>query len=175
MKEIWKDILEYEGFYQASNWGRVKSLGNGKTHKAEKIMKLKLDDGYYRIQLCKNGKYRCFRVHRLVWEAFNGPIPEGMQINHNNEVKTDNRIENLSLMSAKENCNWGTRNGRIINNRTGNNAPKPVIQYDLQGNFIAEWTSTKEVERQLGYFNSSIVQCCNGKLKTAYSHIWRYK
>lgn len=65
-------------------------------------------NGYYKIVLTKDGKKTPCRLHRLIWEAFNGPIPEGKEVNHINEVKTDNRVENLNLMTRKENINHGT-------------------------------------------------------------------
>ena len=114
--EEWKDILGFEGIYQASNFGRVKSLeridARGNRAK-ERILKAKLVCGYYQVCLCKQSIKKTYLVHRLVWEAFNGQIPENMQINHINEIKSDNRLSNLNLMTAKENSNWGTRNERV--------------------------------------------------------------
>ena len=116
MKEIWKDIPEFNGIYQASNLGRVKSLEriDIRGHRVkERILKPRIDhNGYYQVGLCKNSKLKAYRVHRLVWSAFNGQTPENMQVNHINEVKTDNRLSNLNLMTCKENINYGTRNER---------------------------------------------------------------
>ena len=106
-KEIWKDIPNYEG-YQVSNLGRVKSLEriDALGHRLkEKILKPQTNSRYYQVCLCKNSKVKKYFVHRLVWIAFNGTIPEGLQVNHINEVKTDNRLSNLNLMTAKENTN----------------------------------------------------------------------
>lgn len=101
--EIWKDIKNYEDEYEVSNLGRVRNK------KTKNILKIELTyNGYERVCLWKNGGKKKYRVHRLVYEAFIGEIPEGMQINHINEIKTDNRIENLNLMTPKENVNWGT-------------------------------------------------------------------
>lgn len=173
--EIWKDIPEYEGLYQASNMGRIKSLKRPYRVK-EKILKPAIiRNGYYIVSLCKNLKVKHYMVHRLVWEAFNGQIPENMQVNHLNEIKTDNRLENLNLMTAKENLNWGTRNERMAKKHINGKKSKPVLQFDLNGNFIKEYPSAYQVERDNGFNHSYISACCNGKYKTAYGHKWKYK
>ena len=166
--EIWKEIPNYEG-YQVSNLGRVKSLEriDALGHRLkEKILKPQLDGRYYQVVLCKQSIKKTYRVHRLVWEAFNGQIPEGLQVNHINEVKTDNRLSNLNLMTAKENTNWGSRNERIS---------KAVLQFTLDNIFVKEYPSTMQVARELGFSCGNIVNCCKGRYKTAYGYIWRYK
>ena len=178
-KEIWKDIPEFEG-YQVSNLGRVKSLEgiDALGHKRkEKILKPQmLNNGYYRVALWKNSIQKRYLVHRLVWIAFNGHIPEGYEINHLNEVKSNNRLENLNLVTHKENINWGKRNKRcaeVLKNRKDQS--KSVLQYDLQDNFVKEYASTHQVEREKGFSQSYIAKCCKGKQKTAYGFKWKYK
>ena len=78
-------------------------------------------------------------------------------------------------MSCKENQNWGTRNKRMVENRNGYGKRKPVLQYDLDGNFIKEWKSIIDAERELEYKKSHISQCCKGKIKTSHGYIWRYR
>ena len=168
-KEIWKDIKGFEGLYRVSNLGRVKSLKRPYRLK-EKILKPLITKGYYQVELCKNSIAKFYKVHRLVWEAFNGSIPENMQVNHLNEIKTDNRLENLNLMTAKENLNWGTRNKRMAKSKS-----KPVLQFDLNDNLIKEFPSLIQVYRELGFSYGNIGYCCNGKLKQAYGFKWRYK
>lgn len=171
--EIWKDIPNYEGLYQVSNLGRVKSLEriDALGHRLkEKILKPKLTRGYYEVGLFKNSIRKMYLVHRLVWEAFNGHIPEGLQVNHINEVKTDNRLSNLNLMTAKENTNWGSRNERI-----SKNCSKPVLQFTLDNILVKEFLSIIQIERELGFSCGNIVNCCKGRYKTAYGYIWRYK
>lgn len=175
MIEIWKDIKGYEGLYQVSNLGNVKSLNYNKTKKEKQLTKLTIM-GYIKVGLSKNGKVKVHFVHRLVWEAFNGPIPEGMCVNHINEDKTDNRYpENLNLMTHRENNNWGTRNKRISEKRRNGKGSKPVLQYDLEGNFIKEWPNAYEIERQLGFSQANINKCCLEKFKKSHSYIWKYK
>ena len=166
-KEIWKDIPGYEDQYQASNLGRIRSFKRNKV----RILKPGRDgNGYCIVKLCLNKVVKSARVHRLVWEAFNGSIPEGMQINHLNEIKTDNRLENLSLCTAKENINFGTCIARRAKKFS-----KPVIQFDKNGNFIKEWTSSREIQRQLGYSASHIRSCCCNLIPSAYGFIWKHK
>ena len=167
--EEWKDIPEYEGLYQASNLGRVKSLKKPYGLK-EKILKQQLVCGYYQVHLHKNSIEKNYLVHRLVFEAFNGPIPEGLQVNHINEIKTDNSLSNLNLMTCKENINFGTRNERVANK-----CSKPVLQYDLQDILIKEYQSVIQVERETGFANGNIVNCCKGRYKQAYGYKWKYK
>lgn len=178
MVEIWKDIPGYESEYQASNWGRIKT-NNWFFVNVERIIKQSDDGRGYKI--CYLHRKR-FRVHRLVWEAFNGKIPDGMQVNHINEIKADNRLENLNLMTPKENSNWGTRNKRLGDKRRGIKRPeisakmsKPVLQYTINMEFVKEWKSAKDC-----YLNGMgscghITECCNGMRPKYKGYIWKYK
>ena len=173
-EEIWKDIRKG---YQASNKGRTRSLDryverNGRLMFVKgRILKQCLNrDGYPIVTLHDNGKRKYKYVHQLVWEAFNGKIPEGMEINHISECKTDNSLSNLNLLSHRANVNWGTRN-----ERTGKALSKSVAQKSLDGEVIKIWPSTMEIQRELGYSHRNICSCCNGKRKTAYGYIWQYE
>ena len=167
-----------------SNMGRVKSLGRwiykeyrGKRWQREKILKPSVDKiGYLYVGFRKNRKLKCFKIHRLVYEAFYGEIPQGMQVNHINEIKSDNRLENLNLMTPKENINWGTAIQRRIEKQINGKLAKPVFQIDKNTNeVIAEFPSIKEVQRQLGINQSNISECCLGKRNTAGGFKWQYK
>ena len=166
-KEIWKDIPGYEGIYQASSLGRIRSF---KRNKAIILKPGRSKNGYYNVVLCLNSVGKNAIVHRLVWTTFNGPIPEGLQINHLNENKSDNRLENLSLCTPKENTNYGTGI-----ERSHKQLRKPVIQFDKNGIFIKEWSSSYEIQRQLGYLASNIRSCCSNVIPSAYGFIWKYK
>lgn len=182
--EIWRDIIGYEGLYQISNFGRVRSLDrvekcrDGKLRKRKGIIIIlhkNTRGGYLIVTLSKHGVHKTFQVHRLEWEMFYGPIPEDMQVNHINEIKTDNRLENLNLMTPKENSNWGTHTDRVaISQRNRPDTSKTVLQYTADGVFVREWPSTKEIQRCLGFANPNISACCLGKKETAYGYIWRY-
>lgn len=125
--EIWKDIKGYEGLYQVSNMGRVKSLGNDKTRK-ERILNLKpKSNGYIEVTLYKNSEREYKYVHRLVAEHFL-PNPDNLpQVNHkidDFEHRSDNRVENLEWCTAKYNNNYGTRKEKASKTRKGKNCKK---------------------------------------------------
>ena len=169
MEEIWKEIPNFEGLYQASNFGRIKSLGNDKNRK-EKILKPRLSNkGYPVIRLCKNGKAKNYYIHRLVWLTFNGEIPKGYEINHIDENPQNGCLDNLNLLSHRDNICWGTCPKRI-----GEPQSKPVIQKSLQGEVIRIWSSLMEIHRELGYSYGNISSCCRGNRKSAYKYLWEY-
>ena len=166
--EKWKEIPGSHGKYQVNNNGVFRSL----CRKKVKVLKLyKLPTGYMQVNLGQ----RTYYAHRIVWEAFNGPIPAGLQINHINEDKTDNRLDNLNLMTPKENHNWGTGIERQRKAAINGGNSKRVLQYDLNGEFIKEWPSLKEIYRVLGLAYQNISKCCLGEAKTAYGSVWKYK
>ena len=161
--EIWRDIDGYNGMYQISNKGRVKSLYNG----SERILKL-WDNGrgYLRVYLTKENTSKYIRVHRLVARAFI-PNPHNLpEVNHKDENKKNNYVENLEWCDRRYNVNYGSRNERVS---------KKILQYSKSGEFIREWQGAREVERVLGIDNSHINACCRGKQKSAYGFIWKYK
>lgn len=167
MNEIWKPVLGYEGLYEASNLGNIRSIKRegtpGKILKPSPHYKW----GYYHVGICGTSK----TVHKLVWEAFNGPIPEGLQINHINENRQDNRLCNLNLMTPKENSNWGTRGKKIQESNS-----IPILCYDKEGNFIREYMSAKEAERILNIKGgqAAICRCLKGRIPSAYGFVWKY-
>lgn len=170
-EEIWKDIEGYEGLYQVSNQGRIKSLKYGK----ENILKPGTDkDGYLYVNLCKDAKTKSYKVHRLVAQAFI-PNPDNKpQINHKSEEKWLNTVDNLEWATAKENTNWGGRNKcisqKLINN---SNESKPVKQLSLDGALVTIWPSTRETQRN-GFNQGAVCACCNGKSKTHKGFKWEY-
>lgn len=192
--EEFRDIQEYEGLYQVSNLGRVKSLKYGK----EKILKGGKDkQGYIYVILCKEGKKNNFRVHRLVCETFI-PNPNNYQcVNHKDEDKTNNNVNNLEWCNQNYNVNYGTGIQRRVANTdwkkkventdykevgrksaekllNRKDQSKPVLQYTKDNEFVKEWKSTNECERN-GFYKSAVSKCCNGKLNSHKGFIWKYK
>lgn len=178
MSEVWKDIDEYKGLYQVSNWGRIKSveriLKDGRSWK-EKILKTsKNNRGYLTVGLWKNGKCKSYLVHRLVAEAFLNNPDNLPIINHKDQNPSNNNVDNLEWCNQKYNVNYGTAIQRKAEKQINGKLSKTVYQYTLDGELIAEYPSTNEVERQLGYKQPSISYCCNGQRKTAYGYKWTY-
>ena len=170
--ENWKEIAEYEGLYEVSDMGRVRSLKFGK----EKILKpRKHTCGYLHVNLCKDGHVKTLKVHRVVAEAFI-PNPQGLDtVNHKDEVKTNNTVSNLEWMSLKDNINYGTHNKRVSEaNINHPSHSKQVQMCDRKGNLLAAFPSLREAERVTGIDHSHISSCCNGKLKSAGGYKWRY-
>lgn len=170
MEEHWRDIPGYEGLYQVSNYGNVKSTRFNK----ERLLKPGKSKTCYLCVALFFGKSRKTQyVHRLVWIAFNGPAPSGMQVNHMNEVKTDNRLENLNLLSIQGNLTWGTAQERKRQTWSKRGRTKEIVQYDLNGNKIQEWVSINEAQRALKVFHIS--HCLHNLRKTSGGFIWKYK
>lgn len=180
MTEIWRDIKDYEGLYQVSNWGRVKSLWFGK----EKVLQpLKKTDGYLQVHLCKDGKQKTFLIHRLVTSAFLDNPDNLPEVNHKDEVKTNNfvgtpennfRDGNLEWCDRKYNNNYGTRNERDSKTKINGKWSKPVLQFTLDGEFVREWPSMMEAQRN-GFKHPKISLCCQGKKPQYKGFKWEYK
>ena len=183
MEEIWKDIEGYEGLYQVSNLGRVRSLGRDIVRRTRygtmapyhingKVLKpLHSQGDYCYVHLFdKDGASINHKVHRLVAKAF-VPNPDNLnEVNHIDEDKDNNRADNLEWCKHADNCNYGTRNERSKTKRS-----KPVQQLDADGNVVAEYPSTIEAERVTGTNRYQIRMCCNGKYKTAGGYRWKFK
>lgn len=179
--EIWKDIKNYEGYYQVSNMGRVKSLKrtwyspgkkglNKKCSNNEKILKPgKNQGGYWIVNLSKKNKYKSRPIHRLVAETFIENENEYPCINHKDENKENNNVNNLEWCTYSYNNNYGNHNKKLSETKC-----LLIDQYDLGGNFIKTWLGMREPEKQLGIKNQCICYCCKGKTKTAGGYIWKY-
>lgn len=174
MSEIWKDIKEYEGLYQVSNYGRVRSLNYNHTKKIRELKVYTNEFGYLRAYLRKDNITNVFFVHRLVADAF---IPNPLnlpQVNHKDENKTNNNVENLEWCSCTYNINYGTRKEKVAKKNTNGKKSKIVLQYALDGTFIREWPSTNECGRN-GFSQNHVADCCRGKYKQHKGFIWKYK
>ena len=165
MTEIWKDVKGYEGVYQVSNFGRVKRVTTGRILKGGKDKY-----GYLIVNLYKNSVGSIKTIHRLVAEAFI-PNPENKpQVNHVDENKTNNSLDNLEWMTAKENTNHGTRN-----ERSGKSQSIPIIATNLKTGESMEFYGSNECARQLGLHQASITKVLKGRLRQTGGYTFKYK
>lgn len=198
--EIWKPVVGYEGLYEVSSLGRVRSLdridSNNHPLKGVILKPYISNSGYLLVGLYKQQKRDRKLLHRLVAEAFI-PNPDNKpEIDHINTIKTDNTVflnEDGSINYEKTNLRWTTRKENINNPLTKtkmqinarkpskgkygkkHHRSKPIIQYDKEGNFIKEWDCANDVERVLGISNKHIGSVCLGKRKSCGGYIWKYK
>lgn len=179
MEEIWKDIKDYEGLYQISNLGNIKSKGKqivGKItrRKINRIKKDKIKKIYSRgiskymsVLLCKNNKPRNFYIHKLLAQTFiDNPLNKS-EVNHIDGNKFNNSLNNLEWVTHKENMQHAWKIGlkKPVNEI-------PISQYDLKGNFIKRYISCAKAEFETGASNIYRVAC--GNRKTSGSFIWKY-
>ena len=179
MEEIWKDIKGFEGLYQVSNLGRVKSVcrkvnvsGKSKKIVNERILSTCVSGvGYKVVNLSKNGSVKSFSVHRLVAEAF---IPNPLnlkEINHRDENRLNNVTGNLEWCDRMYNRHYGTAEERRVLQIV-----KPIIMCDLKTKKqIREFVSMSEAERTMGIHRQSIYMVCRGKHKQGGGYYWKYK
>lgn len=209
--EEWRPVKGYEGLYEVSSLGRVKSLDRwvehgrkGKQFVSERILKAKGQDrhGYNRsLILSKEDKHRCVKAYRLVAEAFL-PNPDNLpEVNHKDEDKTNDCVDNLEWCTGIYNLTYGTRiqriadklrgkplseehkaklRGRTISTEESKRRMRPymkeVEQYTPNGEFIARYESSMEAQRQTGVCNANILRCCNSdnEQHQAGGFRWRY-
>ena len=165
MKEVWKDITGYEGLYQISNLGKVKSLNYKRTGK-EKILKTsKNNNGYLSVLLYKNKESKKFLLHRLVANAFIKNPNNYPYINHKDENKENNIINNLEWCTHQYNICYGTRIERFIKSNS-------IPIYCLETNKI--YKSAKECAKELNLNRPHIVDVLKGRLKHTKGYTFRY-
>ena len=188
MKEIWKEIKDYEGLYQVSNLGRVKSLNYNHTGKERVLKPGKDTNGYSIVILSKNKETKLCLVHRLVATAFLDNPENKPYINHKiegDEGKTMNMVifntdgsvnkekTTIEWVTPKENNDYGTHNERISKAMTNGKLSKKVLQLTLTGDLIREWPSTMECGRN-GFCQSSVAKCCRGEIPKYKGFKWCY-
>ena len=170
MKEQWKPIEGYEGLYEVSNLGEVKSLNYRRTGKEKLLSPGKNSNGYLFVNLSKNGVGKPFEINRLVWETFIDKIPPKWDVNHLDENKENNHLENLEACSHGDNIRWGTGIARRAAAQS-----KAVEALDkVTGRVIFTFPSTIEAGRQ-GFHQGDVAACCRGERKSHGGFIWRYK
>ena len=163
---MFKDFTKYEVYSDGRIW----------SYKTKRFLKPKINKyGYKEVSLSDNEcKIKTYRLNRVVYEAVTGEaIPEGMQVNHINEDKTDNRFCNLNLMTQKENINWGSHNTRVSKSNTNNPKCSKKVGAYKDDELVMTFPSLGEAQRQ-GFYTSGIYACCVGKMKTYKGYTWKY-
>ena len=182
--EVWKDIVGYEGLYQVSNLGRVKSLKR-KVYAGRNRMRWQYErilsnnktngNGYIVVSLNKESKSKNKYVHRLVAEAFLENTNNYKYINHKDQNTFNNNANNLEFCTAQYNSTYRDahiKRGLKFRNNLVNS--KKVYQLDENENIIKEFPSMAEASRELGTNHTSIYACINGKQKHAFGYKWKY-
>lgn len=165
MKEVWKDIEDYEGLYQVSNLGRVKRVESDRV-----LKKFKYTGGYLKVTLSKNGVKSNHKIHRLVAQAFI-PNPDNKpQVNHIDEDKTNNRVDNLEWSTATENANHGTRTERMAKTRS-----IPILATNIKTGEVEEFYGARECGRQLGLNQGHITSVLKGRRRQTGGYTFKYK
>lgn len=178
--EIWKDVVGYEGWYEVSNKGNVRSVariidvcckirGRFKAKHRSINRVYSIVHGHSHITLSKNQKIKGFFVHRLVSAAFLGPIPDGLQVNHKDGIKTNNSIDNLEYVTAKENHAHGRRTG--LNKNFGSNHYNSKLTendvFNIKKEYIPRKVSAPFLANKYGVARTTILAIIHG-------HSWRH-
>ncbi len=181
--EIWKDIVGYEGLYQVSNLGRVKSFDryvrNGTSNKNIKRGKIlspcvNPKCGYMQVNLIKDKNKKIKTIHRLVAEAFIPNLENKPCVNHIDGNKQNNKIDNLEWVTHSENTIHAIKMGLKINLKGINHYKRAVNQYSIDGKFIKRWNSIKEIKKEWNLKSIHVSECCKGKIKTSLGYKWEY-
>ena len=176
--ELWMEVKGYEGLYEISSRGRVRSNirdivdknGHRKFYDEIILKPYVPKDGYPRVVLYKLGVKKTWMIHRLVAEAFIPKQDYRNEVNHIDEVKSNNILENLEWVSNRENDNHGSRNERI-----GKKLSKLTYQYDMDWNLVKVWESTMDAERNGGFNSKLISRTCLGISETHKGFRWSYE
>ena len=180
--EVWKDIKDYEGLYQVSNFGRIKSLERYKNcHSKKVLVKEKLLSGhtrrpntndYLNVVLSKNGECKRYAIHRLVAQEFIDNPDGKPQVNHIDGNKQNNRADNLEWCTNKENCIHAVKNGLFRKKKN-----KKIIQLSLRGEKLKVWDTLAEIQDELGIDKRLVHRCCNHyeNTKKAKGFIWKFE
>lgn len=162
--EEWKDVVGYEGLYKVSNYGNLFSCRRGIVMKQTTTKK-----GYLSCGLCVGGKQKIHAVHRVVASAFL-PNPYNLpQVNHKDECKTNNRVENLEWCTDEYNRHYGTTVEKAAKGHY-----KKVDQYALDGKLIRTWDGISVAADTLGVSRTHITDCCKGGLNKTGGFMWKY-
>jgi len=185
-KEIWKDIVGYEGMYEVSSFGRVRSLDrrlrNGRLHTGSVLKTRIARNGYELVSMYADGMQKTDTVHRIMAQAFI-PNPDNLpQINHKDENKANNAVDNLEWCDSAYNNNYGNHIRRIMETESWKpnlekalaTRPKSVLCLNQSGDIVSRYESARAAAKELGINPSNISACCLGKQKSAKGFTWKY-
>lgn len=167
--EVWKNIEGYNGIYQVSDYGNVRSTNYKMTQTTRNLKQFHDGRAYMKVKLCRYGQERTVAVHRLVATTFL-ENPDGKEeVNHIDGNTLNNNLSNLEWVTPKENMKHAYRIGHIT-------IPKirEVDQYSIDGKFIKHWVNIRTAAITLGVDPSAITKCCRGRLKKTGGFVWRY-
>lgn len=185
MEEVWKDIfyvdirtseiIDFRNQYQISNLGNVRSLIDNHGKRQNKLLKQREKFGYLVVNLSKNGKHKDFKIHRLVAHMFIENNEHKKEVNHKDENKHNNNVANLEWCTAKENCNYGTRNERGGKNRKGNKNPRSqmVIGINIKTGQIIKYDYI-DLCKFDDFLPSKVSACCRKERKSHKGYKWYY-
>lgn len=181
MKEVWKDIEGFEGKYQVSNLGNVKSLNYRNQGYSQNLVPKKNNQGYLWVELRRNGESKCCLIHRLVADAFIENLKNYPIINHKDENPLNNAVDNLEWCDISYNVIYSLkrkgkyRENKIVRRRKNRNLKeKHIIQKTIDDKFIRDWKNLGEIVRSTNMNRWSITQCCTGDRKTAHGYKWDF-
>lgn len=190
-QEIWKDVVGYEGYYQVSNLGRVKSMSrkvksplrnNTVVTKREKILKQgKNKLGYRSVTLQRDTHIKCISVHRLVASVFiKNPLKLPV-VAHNDSDPSNNIVDNLRWTTQSDNIQQAFNEGRKVVSSISSfkkGVPsknrKKVNQYSLDNLLLRNWDCITDIQNQTGFNRPNICKALKGKISSAYGYKWKY-
>ena len=167
MKEVWREIKGYEGLYEVSNLGRIKSLNYRKTGKEWFLKPILSNNNYFHVNLYKNGKRKPFLIHRLVAEAFLDNPDNLPCINHKDEVKTNNSVDNLEFCSIQYNMTYND-----LHLRRAEKCKKKVGCYQ-NNKLIKIYNAITDVDKD-GFHYQCVIKCCKRKRNHHHGFQWKY-
>lgn len=166
--EQWRDVVGYEGLYQVSNLGKVRSMNWRNTGAVQELSLKQRRDGYKQVELFKQGLSRMIPVHQLVARAFVPGFKDGLCVNHLDENKGNNSAENLEWCTQAQNIRHSAHKFGL------KSSTPPVLQLSMDGDVIRTWPNAVAIRKELGFNDWSIRCCCTGKRKQAYGFRWQF-
>lgn len=169
-QEVWKDVIGFEGLYQVSSLGKVKSVRRNRL-----LCFHNTSNGYYQVHFHRDGKATYEYVHRVVAKAFlPEPLPEQIEVNHKDENRHNNAASNLNWCTPSENRRWGNCQQKQHDAKARNGKTKPVAMLSQSGSVVAVFPGLHAAERATGARRACISRCCRGTIATAKGYVWKY-